>query len=110
MASTEEDSKNNNNNEPPREDSGEDSGEDEEAHPPQDGGFSLATVGDSPMTRAISGIDPKMARRMTAIEVKEATPRGEQWWKDVLPKFAKVRLFYVYREMQFYCDMMPPVF
>jgi hypothetical protein len=95
MASTEEDSKNNNNNEPPREDSGEDSGEDEEeAPPPQDGGFSLATVGDSPMTRAISGIDPKMARRMSAIEVKEATPRGEQWWKDVLPKFAKVRLFY----------------
>ena len=93
MAPTEEDSKNNN-NELPREDSGEDSGEDEaEAPPPQDGGFSLAPVGDSPMTRAISGIDPKMARRMTAIEVKEATPRGEQWWKDVLPKFAKVRLF-----------------
>ena len=93
MASTEETSKNNN-TELPREDSGEDSGENEEEAPPppQDGGFSLAPVGDSPMTRAISGIDPKMARRMTAIEVKDAnTPGGKQWWKDVLPKFAEVR-------------------
>lgn len=91
MAPTEEDSKNNN-TKLPREDSGEDdSGEDEA--PPQDGGFSLAPVGDSPMTRAISGIDPKMARRMTAVEVKEATAKGggKQWWKDVLPKFAEVR-------------------
>lgn len=100
MTSTEEETSKNINTELlPREDSGEDdSGEDEEEAPPppQDGGFSLAPVGDSPMTRAISGIDPKMARRMSAVEVKEATTAkggGKQWWKDVLPKFAEVRLY-----------------
>jgi hypothetical protein len=113
MAPTAEEDSKNNNTELPREDSGEDSGEDE-APPPQDGGFSLAPVGDSPMTRAISGIDPKMARRMTAVEVKDVTTssKGKQWWKDVLPKFAEVRLFYRYIVCSFaMCNnMMPPVF
>ena len=62
---------------------------------PEDDGFSaFAPVGEAPMTRALSGYDPTLARTMTAQQAKDGRPRGKQWWKDIFPTFVEVSSVY----------------